>query len=570
MKMGLGASSARKWMTFVSASCVAGMFLYGCATDNDDVPFSPILTSEAPDQVAVAPTLAPVQPNTTTPITSPNFPQITPPPITPDLPDQPQIGTFSATQDFASLSYRVDITGIRARGVIQSVRLQALNITCGTDVTDAIRPSALAQFQNVLIGRGNTFTDALDPDGFDLSFTFPTDPRFFDDLRILFKAVRAIPVVDEEGEISLEDELTGDDVVLVLVIEDSFGQVVRVDDSIFNDGEERFETRGGAIPECGNIPQPTPTPTPTPPPPVIVPDPEPPVFAAAPVFDLGADPNPVIIGNEARLRFVIDNRVTNAEVLRELNFNSVLPEGLLIADNPDITFVNQFGRQCEGIFGGTPRSRVITLDRALIQPDEVCTASIDVRVFASGSPQVLTLPETVLGSAIEQIRPVVSLPVDLIVNPAVPGPTPTPEASRPSFDAQFSPNPTRVGVRSTLEFRIDNTAPDAVRLTGVGFDNVLLNGPFVADPPEIEIICNGSVGQSSLGGGVFGAVPNTRILSLDRAVLEAGQTCILRADVVLLPGTVPVPGTYGIPDVTLRSDQTLPVVIPPTDLVVNP
>ena len=567
MKMALKASSSRKWVALLSAGCLAGIGLQGCTTDNHDGAINPLLIASSPTPVPVGPTLAPVQPNTTTPITTPNYAQITPPPFSPSLPDRPQIGEFNADQEFASLSYKIDLTGLRVRGVIESVTLQALNITCGTDVTGAIRPSAITQFQNLLIGRGNTFDDA---GGFDFSYTFPTDPRFFDDLRILSKGIRAIPVVDEEGEITLEDELTGDDVVLVLVIEDSFGQVVRVDDSIFNEGDERFETRGGVFPECGNIPQPTPTPTPTAPPPVIIPDPEAPIFAAAPKFDLGVDPNPVIIGNEARLKFVIDNLVEDAEVLRDLNFSTVLPEGLLISDQPDITFLNQFGRVCEGIFGGTPRSRIITLDRALVQPDEVCTASMDIRVFASGSPQILTLPEVILSSSIDQIRPLESLPIDLIVNPAVPGPTPTPEASRPGFDARFSPNPTRVGVRSTLEFVIDNTAPDAVSLTGVGFDNVLLNGLFVADPPELEIICNEATGQSSLGGGVFGAVPNTRILSLDRAVVDAGKTCILRADVVLLPGTVPVPGTYGIPSVTLRNNQTLPVVIPPTDLVVNP
>ncbi|NJM00565.1 MAG: hypothetical protein HC924_18120 [Synechococcaceae cyanobacterium SM2_3_2] len=194
--------------------------------------------------------MAPVEPDTTTPITTPNFAQITPPPIRPDLPDQPQITGFNADQEFASLSYRIDITGLRVRGVIESVTIQALNITCGTDVTSAIRPSAIAQFQNLLIGRGNTFVDAP---GFDFSFTFPTDPRFFDDLRILSKGIRAIPTADEEGEITLEDELTGDDVVIVLTVVDSFGQVVRVDNSIFSGDEERTEIRGSAVPACGNL-----------------------------------------------------------------------------------------------------------------------------------------------------------------------------------------------------------------------------------------------------------------------------------------------------------------------------
>lgn len=250
MKMALKASSSRKWVALLTAGCLAGIGLQGCTTDSHDGAINPILTASSPSPIPVAPTLAPVQPGTTTPITSPNFGQVTPPPVSPDLPEQPQIEEFNADQEFASLSYKVDITGLKVRGVIESVTIQALNITCGTDVTSAIRPSAISQFQNLLIGRGNTFIDAA---GFDFSFTFPTDPRFFSDLRILFKAIRGIPKVDADGEITIEDELTGDDVVIVLTITDSFGQVIRVDNSIFSEDEERTEIRGSVIPACGNL-----------------------------------------------------------------------------------------------------------------------------------------------------------------------------------------------------------------------------------------------------------------------------------------------------------------------------
>jgi hypothetical protein len=245
MKRGSGSALGRGGLsllvTWASLALAAG-----CSSETTSG-LPPLLTADGstPPPVAVAPTISP----NLTPITfrpGPDFAPITPPPIQPDLPDPPQFGPgggFDVDQPSASLSYRVDLTNLIVRGTIASVDIQVLNITCGTDVTSVIRPEALSQFRNLLIGRGNTFTDA---NGFNFSYTFPTDPRFFDDLRIFSKGIRRI----ENREI-----LTGDDIVFVLTIRDAFGQVLRVDDSIFNPGETRSEVRGSAIPPCGNLPQ---------------------------------------------------------------------------------------------------------------------------------------------------------------------------------------------------------------------------------------------------------------------------------------------------------------------------
>ncbi|WP_244348828.1 hypothetical protein [Thermostichus vulcanus] len=172
------------------------------------------------------------------------------------MPDQPQFDPtnpnsgFNANQELASLSYKVDIVDLIVRGTIASVDIQVLNITCGTDVTDVILPTALEQFKNLLIGRGNTFADA---GGFNFSFTFPTDPRFFNDLRILSKRIRGVRKLDAQGQVTIEDELTGDDIVIILTIRDTFGQVLRVDNSIFSGEESRTEIRGSQVPACGNL-----------------------------------------------------------------------------------------------------------------------------------------------------------------------------------------------------------------------------------------------------------------------------------------------------------------------------
>lgn len=240
------------------ATCASIALAAGCSSETTSgVP--PLLSSSSatPPPVAVAPTLAPSTTSTTArPI--PDFAPITPPPVQPNLPDPPQFDPtnpnsgFNATQDFASISYKVDIVGLLVRGTIAQVDIQVLNITCGTDITGALNPTAVQQFKNLLIGRGNTYTDAT---GLNFSFTFPTDPRFFDDLRILSKAIRRVFIgFDNMGNPQFGDRLTGDDVVIILTIRDRFGQVLRVDDSIFNSNEQRTEIRGSRdVPACGNL-----------------------------------------------------------------------------------------------------------------------------------------------------------------------------------------------------------------------------------------------------------------------------------------------------------------------------
>jgi hypothetical protein len=247
MKMALKASSSRKWVALLTAGCLAGIGLQGCTTDNHDGAINPLLIASSPSPVPVGPTLAPVQPGTTTPITTPNFGQITPPPVGPSLPEAPtvaEIDGFLVDQPFASNRYDVKLIGLKVRGTIANVNVQAINITCGTDVTSVLIPDAVAQFKSSLIGRGNTVADAA---GFDFSFLFPTDPAFFEDGRILNKGIREVVTgFDDEGEPETEDQLTGDDVVIIVTITDSYGQVLRLDDSVFNDGDERVGYPNGS------------------------------------------------------------------------------------------------------------------------------------------------------------------------------------------------------------------------------------------------------------------------------------------------------------------------------------
>ncbi len=382
----------------------------GCSSETTGG-LPPLLTADGstPPPVAVAPTLSP----NLTPITfrpGPDFAPITPPPVQPDLPDPPQFGPgggFDVDQPFASLSYKVNLTNLIVRGGIASVDVQVLNITCGTDVTSVIRPEALSQFRNLLIGRGNTFADA---NGFDFSYTFPTDPRFFDDLdlRIFSKAIRSI-----EGR----DILTGDDIVFVVTIRDSFGQVLRVDDSIFNQGETRNEVRGFAIPPCGNLPQPTPTPTPTPLPPVPTPTsgptpvPTPVPVGPSPLFARFLQPNTTSVNTPVTLTFVVDNRVAGAIPLSGLSFQAILPEGLVVA-NPSTPAGIANPNTCGGSLGAIPGTRIINLSGGVLAAGATCEVNVSIQGTATG---IYTLPLLFLSN--NQTLPSAAPTINLVVNP---------------------------------------------------------------------------------------------------------------------------------------------------------
>ncbi len=248
----------------ITAMILGGLAVAAAGCNDDEVSSvgtlisSDISSGPTPEPVQVGPTLAPQSPPTISPREEPDFAPVTPPPIEVDLPDQPT-AELDATQSFASEQYEVTLTDILVRGEIADIDVQLINITCGTDVTGVLNPTAVTQFESFLIGRGNAIEESQGADvnapgdddgvGFDFFYVFPTDQAFFNDGRILSKGVRDIPLgVDAMGEpVVEEDALTGDNIVFYVTITDSFGQVTLLVDSIFDEGEERFDVPCGFL-----------------------------------------------------------------------------------------------------------------------------------------------------------------------------------------------------------------------------------------------------------------------------------------------------------------------------------
>ncbi len=193
----------------------------GCSSETTGG-LPPLLTADGstPPPVAVAPTISP----NLTPITfrpGPDFAPITPPPIQPDLPDPPSLrpapnGEFNlllstppnpaVIPPVGSAFVTVTLRGLLVPGVIASVELQFFNISRGTDITSIFLPTAIEQFRNTLIGRGNSYADRTDGITLTNGFTFPAD------------------LVAYNANVA-----AGERVLVILVIRDSFGQALRLE-----------------------------------------------------------------------------------------------------------------------------------------------------------------------------------------------------------------------------------------------------------------------------------------------------------------------------------------------------
>jgi hypothetical protein len=142
--------------------------------------------------VAVAPTIAP----------------ITPPPIQLDLPDPPSLlpdGEFNLSS-VESAFVTITLRGLLAPGVIRSVEVQFFNISRGTDITSIFLPTAIEQFRNTLIGRGNSYDDRINGITLTNGFTFPADLAAYN-----------------------TNVAAGERVLVIVVIRDSFGQALRLE-----------------------------------------------------------------------------------------------------------------------------------------------------------------------------------------------------------------------------------------------------------------------------------------------------------------------------------------------------
>ena len=99
----------------------------------------------------------------------------------------------------------------------------------------------------------------------------------------------------------------------------------------------------------------------------------------------------------------------------------------------------------------------------------------------------------------------------------------------PAFSKEFEPDPIFLGDTSTLSFTIDNT-DSVLAASGLDFTDNLPDGMVVADPPNDNSACT---------GGAVTAVPGADIVTYSGGAVDAGESCVIRVDIV-----VDADGTY--------------------------
>ena len=228
------------------------------------------------------------------------------------------------------------------------------------------------------------------------------------------------------------------------------------------------------------------------------------VTAELPGFSKAFAPDTVAVGVPSTLTFTIDN-ANNTLDDNNLDFTDNLPAGVVVASPANVV------NTCTGgTVTATSGTGVISYTGGLVTAGATCTISADV---VSGLPggYVNTTGDLTSGFG----------------NSGTANDTLNVTAVPPTFSKSFAPNPTSVGVPSTLTFTIDNSA-NAAAAPALDFNDDLPAGLEVASPANTANTCT---------GGTLTATSGTAVISYTGGSAAAASTCTISVDVVAnLPG----------------------------------
>ncbi|CAM2065570.1 IPTL-CTERM sorting domain-containing protein [Sulfidibacter corallicola] len=217
-----------------------------------------------------------------------------------------------------------------------------------------------------------------------------------------------------------------------------------------------------------------------------------------PAFTKSFGTDPIIIGGTSTLTFTIDN--TNSTVdATVLNFTDNLPAGLEVASpaNASTTCTG-------GTLTATAGSGSISYANGSVTAGSTCTITVDVVATAAGSLTNTT------GNLTSSLGDSGTATDTIVVNPT------------PGFSKSFAPNPSALGVPSTLTFTIDNTG-SSVDATALDFLDNLPVGMVIASPSNAGLTCT---------GGTLTAVSGTNSVSYSGGSILASSSCTITVDVV--------------------------------------
>ena len=221
----------------------------------------------------------------------------------------------------------------------------------------------------------------------------------------------------------------------------------------------------------------------------------------------------IAAGGTSRLTLTIANTAAGAGALTGIGVTDTLPASVVIAPRADATTTCLPGGAVA--IGGVSR---FALAGGSLAAKATCTVSLNVTAAAPGS-YLNTVPAGQLTS-LQGATNNAPAAATLLVTAAPPV----------TLAKNFAPTAVVLGGTSVLTLTIDNAAPGAVALTGLGVSDALPAGVQIGPVPNASTTC---------GAGSVTAAPGATTLALSGGGVRAGAACSVA---VTVTGTVP--GTH--------------------------
>ncbi len=238
-------------------------------------------------------------------------------------------------------------------------------------------------------------------------------------------------------------------------------------------------------------------------------------------------------GSTTLLTFVVTN--PNQAALSGVKFTDYLPDGLELPNPPTV------GHDClNGTVTAPPAGWQISLSGATLPGLGSCTVHVNVTGIGVGH-----FTNTVYASATGTANgPTASDVINIV--------------AAPTFSKSFLPSIIALNKTSVLTFTVGNPVGNPVAITGLTFDDPLVNGLLVASVPNIQNTCNGTVN----------ALPGSTIIRFTGGSVNPGASCTIKVNVTSNSAGIKTNKTSEITaNETLpcnAAQATLTVVSPPT------
>ena len=224
---------------------------------------------------------------------------------------------------------------------------------------------------------------------------------------------------------------------------------------------------------------------------------------AQPSLSASFSPATIGPGSASSLTFTATN--PDAMPASNLSFVATLPAGLTLASPV------RLDQDCLGTLSASPGESTLMLSGVRLGVSRSCSIRVDVTSSLPGTAMLVT------GDITASTGNGGPATADLTVDTALPG-----------FTMSFSPDTIPLGASSRLTLLLDNTSNGADQ-TNVLFQNTLPEGMTLAPFPNAVSDC----ASGRFFPFTLSAEPGSRSIALSQAVILAGTSCTVSADVVV-------------------------------------